>query len=96
MAKQRVSVQGLGKELFEGSSVEGHPIDNFTDESAAGKIINIPIEAITPNPEQPRKHFDEKALGELSESIRSRGVLQPIIVTRRGDSGRWRLPGGIN
>jgi len=39
-----------------------------------------PIKLIRPNPHQPRKRFDETALAELSESIRSRGVIQPIVV----------------
>ncbi|WP_339108606.1 ParB/RepB/Spo0J family partition protein [Thioclava sp. GXIMD4216] len=40
----------------------------------------IPIEKIEPNPEQPRRHFDEQALQELADSIREKGVIQPLIV----------------
>ena len=40
----------------------------------------IPIEQITANPDQPRRHFDPEALQELADSLRSRGVLQPLIV----------------
>ncbi len=40
----------------------------------------IPIAAITPNPDQPRKHFDADALTELAESIRQYGLLQPLVV----------------
>ena len=40
----------------------------------------IPIEQITANPNQPRRHFDPEALQELADSLRSRGVLQPLIV----------------
>ncbi len=86
MAKQRASVQGLGSDIFAGNVAEVHPVEAFTDDAGSGKIINIPIEAITPNPEQPRKFFDRAALEELAESIKTRGILQPIIVTRRGDS----------
>jgi ParB family chromosome partitioning protein len=42
----------------------------------------VDIELITPNPEQPRLHFDQAALEELAASIREHGVLQPVIVTR--------------
>ncbi len=57
----------------------------------------IEIAAIKPHPTQPRRHFDDAALDELAQSIRARGVLQPIIV-RIIDSGfqivagerRWR------
>jgi len=45
----------------------------------------IPISAIQPNRDQPRRHFSEEALAELAESIRTRGLLQPIVVCRCGD-----------
>src|SRR4030043_1689266 len=55
------------------------------------------IEEILPNPSQPRKHFDETKLQELAESIREKGILEPLLV-RRTDQGyelivgerRWR------
>lgn len=56
-------------------------------------LKNIDISAISPLPGQPRTHFDEAALGELAESIRSRGVIQPIIVRPRGE-GRYQLVAG--
>jgi len=46
------------------------------------EIIDIPLDQISPNPFQPRKHFDQDALKELSDSIRINGVLQPIIVKK--------------
>ena len=45
----------------------------------------MPIEQITPNPYQPRKTFDDAAIRELSESVRSHGIVQPLLVTRNGD-----------
>ena len=45
-----------------------------------GPPRKAPIEFLRPNPRNPRKHFDETDLQELSESIRERGVLQPVIV----------------
>lgn len=42
--------------------------------------------AIRPNPEQPRRYFDEEKLAELAASIRTRGILHPIIVKRDGDT----------
>lgn len=64
----------------------------------ASDLKFIPVSAISPLPGQPRTHFDEAALGELAESIRARGVIQPIIVRPRGEGGfqlvagerRWR------
>lgn len=45
----------------------------------------VPVSAVVPNPEQPRKYFAENALAELATSIRERGLLQPIVVRRHGD-----------
>jgi ParB family chromosome partitioning protein len=44
-------------------------------------VLEIPLKDIRPNPFQPRKSFDETALGELAESIKNDGLLQPIVVT---------------
>lgn len=43
------------------------------------RVISVPLEKVRPNPDQPRKHFDETALEELASSIRNQGVLQPLI-----------------
>jgi len=47
-------------------------------------FAEIELHMIDPNPDQPRKHFDPVSLGELSESIRDNGLIQPISVVRRG------------
>ena len=47
--------------------------------------VEIPIEQIIPNPNQPRTHFNESQLEELSESIRVNGVLQPLLVRKKGE-----------
>ena len=52
----------------------------------------IDINQIDPNPDQPRRQFDEEKLNELSASIREHGVLQPLLVVRRGD--RYMLVAG--
>ena len=49
---------------------------------APAGVDMVDIDLIAPNPEQPRRHFDEQKLEELAQSIREHGVLQPIIVTR--------------
>ncbi|WBU56352.1 ParB/RepB/Spo0J family partition protein [Paracoccus sediminicola] len=64
--------------------------DLQTDEGNAtsqprGNASAVPIEQITPNPDQPRRIFDEAALSELADSIRHRGVIQPLIVRRHPD-----------
>lgn len=52
----------------------------------------VPIDEIVPNPEQPRRHFDEEALASLAESIRRHGLLQPLLVRRI--AGRYELVAG--
>lgn len=53
----------------------------------------VPIAVIKPNPQQPRQYFDPETLAELAESIKSRGLLQPVIV-RRDDDGGYTLIAG--
>ena len=60
-------------------------------------LMMLPIERIEPNPTQPRQHFDTVQLNELASSIASNGVIQPLVVRRKGDGfelvageRRWR------
>ena len=48
----------------------------------SGRIHMLPIERISPNPRQPRRHFPEQPLRELADSIRQHGVLQPLTVQK--------------
>ncbi len=52
-----------------------------------GKLYDLDITKVQPDPEQPRKFFDEQALAELTASITSHGVLQPILVRQAADGG---------
>lgn len=88
---------GLGK----GLSSLIPPGEAEPGESDAGAFLrDIPVGDITPNPNQPRVHFDEESLAELTASVQQIGVLQPILV-RPTDSGfeliagerRWRAAG---
>jgi ParB family chromosome partitioning protein len=56
--------------------------------AGATGVLSLDLGLIQPNPDQPRKQFDETALEELASSIRNHGVLQPVIVTRDGSSYR--------
>ena len=44
-------------------------------------LRTLPIEDLTPSPDQPRKHFDERRMAELAESIKAQGIIQPIVVS---------------
>ena len=84
---------GLGKgldALF--SSTFEEEIENDGE-----KVENIKLSEIEPNRDQPRRMFDEESLGELADSIKRYGVIQPIIVTKRDNyyqivagERRWR------
>ncbi len=56
--------------------------ENRIDDLEKEEVVEIEIDKISPNPFQPRRHFDEQALNELADSIRINGVLQPVIVKK--------------
>ncbi len=57
------------------------------------QTVVLPVQSISPNPNQPRKNFDEESLRQLAQSIREIGLLQPVIVTRT-DQGSYLLIAG--
>jgi ParB family chromosome partitioning protein len=57
-----------------------------------GGLLELPVDAVEPNPRQPRTTFEEESLEALSRSIQEVGVLQPIVVRRAGD--RYELIAG--
>ena len=93
--------KGLGKglaaligDLDEKSNDKGTKINN----EVATDQTNVPIEFLVPNRDQPRKNFSETSLGELSQSIKQKGILLPILVRPLNDKEfqiiagerRWR------
>jgi ParB family chromosome partitioning protein len=80
--------RGLGRGL--GALLSSTPSEGDT-------LVEIGVEEVEPNPNQPRKIFNSKALDELSASIKASGVIQPVIVRRQGagyqlvaGERRWR------
>src|SRR5690348_4468939 len=59
---------------------------------AAGAVLQVDIDLIEPSPYQPRTRFAQAALEELAQSIRSTGIIQPLVVRRRGQ--RYQLLAG--
>ena len=86
--------KGLGAILEEvGQAYETELKEGELSEKELGEEIrDLPVEAIDPNPYQPRKDFDPRRLEELGESIRRHGLLQPVVVIPNGD--RWILVAG--
>lgn len=69
----------------------------FASDEDAGSVTQLRVSEVFPNPDQPRRDFDEAALNELAESIRRNGVIQPLAVRRVEDGyqiiageRRWR------
>jgi len=82
--------RGLGRGL---EALLGSPATPAGTQAATeGVLLEIDPEAVAPNPEQPRRTFDEGELAELAESIRTHGLLQPIVVERL--AGGFRLVAG--
>ena len=72
-------------------------IDTSGEAAMPDGLRSIAISAIRPNPDQPRQHFDNDALDELADSMKRRGVIQPIVVRPHGKNyqivageRRWR------
>ena len=61
--------------------------------SATESLTEIPVDQIDANPRQPRKAFDPTSLDELARSLKSAGMIQPVVV-RRMPEGRWQLIAG--
>ncbi len=78
--------RGLGailSEVEEAYEKDLSELDSFELEAQGARVEEIDVKRISPNPFQPRKHFDEQALTELSESIAEHGLLQPIVVIEK-------------
>ncbi len=77
---------GLGRGLNAlVSEAEYETGGSAVSDSNAASETKLPIEDIVPNPNQPRIHFNETELRELSESIQEHGVLQPLLVRKHGN-----------
>jgi ParB family chromosome partitioning protein len=95
-ADRPVKGLGMGLQALLGEANRPAPAPGEAS-SARGGVREIDIARIRPNPDQPRVQFDEAALDELAQSIRERGVLQPILLRPHGDDfqiiageRRWR------
>ena len=78
---------GLGRglsALIPGAPEAGEPF---------GGLLEVPVNAVAPNPRQPRTRFDDEAIEALAASIREVGILQPVVVRRLGDTGYELIAG---
>ncbi|MBB4099703.1 ParB/RepB/Spo0J family partition protein [Sphingomonas kyeonggiensis] len=88
---------GLGRGLSSllGDAVPEAPVSGTPDMGSGLRML--PVSSLVPHPDQPRRHFDEDALEELAQSLKQRGLIQPIVVRPTGHNyqivageRRWR------
>jgi len=91
---------GLGKGLYALIPNKDEKGANRNTSGSAAAVLQVPIEAIQPNPQQPRSKIDKSDLEDLAASINEHGIIQPLIVSEDPNSGtffliagerRWRL-----
>jgi ParB family chromosome partitioning protein len=71
----------------------GRGLDVLIGGATQSDLAELPVEAVHPNPRQPRRRWDGEATSSLAESIRHQGVVQPVVVRPRADGG-WELIAG--
>ncbi len=90
MSDNKLEKRGLGR----GLSALMADVDLIPSERPAPRQA-LPVEQIIPNPDQPRRSFAQESLQELAGSLRSRGMLQPLIVRPHpGDKGLYQIVAG--
>jgi ParB family chromosome partitioning protein len=88
----RDKIEGQNTKLAEHDGMfRNHPI--IQDDYHEGSFFNIDVSMISTDPDQPRKHFDPASLSELCESIRQKGVLQPVLIRKDADNKIWIVAG---
>ena len=99
MAAKKTAPHGLGRGLgaLLGDIENESELLHSETEQKGDVVQTVPLSSIDPNRDQPRKEFREESLKELADSIRAVGVIQPIVVTKRGNrysiiagERRWR------
>ena len=95
MAKKKKK-QALGRglsALLDDPEREIRSASDVNADQVVGNIIELEVDKIEVNPYQPRTHFNEQAIGELAESIKSLGIIQPVTV-RKVDRNQYQLVSG--
>ncbi|MBA2289894.1 MAG: ParB/RepB/Spo0J family partition protein [Chloroflexia bacterium] len=86
--------RGLDALIPSGSATRSPDASRVTVETAATVPNELPTASILPNPYQPRAHIDRQQLEELTASIRTHGIVQPLIVTPADADDLWHLIAG--
>ncbi len=90
--KKGLGMKGLGINALINSELE-----DMSRKTEGDAVLELDLDMIEPNRKQPRKHFDEAALEELAASLKTYGMIQPVVVKKSGDyyeliagERRWR------
>ena len=90
--KKGLGMKGLGINALINSELE-----DMSRKTEGDAVLELDLDMIEPNRKQPRKHFDEAALEELAASLKTYGMIQPVVVKKNGDyyeliagERRWR------
>ncbi|MCC6237470.1 MAG: ParB/RepB/Spo0J family partition protein [Dehalococcoidia bacterium] len=86
---------GVASAFEAGTHLEAARVDADLEGASPGTIhgtTEVPIERVVPNPQQPRTRFDPDQLAELVESVRTHGIIQPLLVSELPHAG----PGGVS
>ncbi len=92
VTEKKVQRSGLGRGL---SALMADVAQSSGQNAEANRsAASLPTERIVPNPAQPRRHFSEESLRELTESIRTKGIVQPLIVRPVANSEMFEIVAG--
>ena len=95
--KKGLGAKGLGINALINTEMEDMKASKPAKKNAEEAVLELDLDMIEPNRKQPRKYFDEAALEELAASLKTYGMIQPIVVKKNGDyyeiiagERRWR------
>ncbi len=92
--EKKADRRGLGRGLSALMADVGfEQTSSIPDKQRRGDVL-IPIERISPNPDQPRRDFEPEAMRELADSLARKGVIQPLIVRQIGDEEKYEIVAG--
>ena len=90
--EKKMERRGLGRGLS-ALLADVNLSEQVTDE-APRPTLTLPVERVQPNPNQPRREFNPEALDQLAQSIRQKGIVQPLIVRSIGQDGQFEIVAG--
>lgn len=91
-SRQKQRRGGLGRGLS--SLIPTSPVPTSENIAGDSSLLRVAVDRVQPNPYQPRLHMQQEQLEELAESIRTHGLMQPLVVSESNDEGQYTLIAG--